>query len=483
MFNNIRYLIAISAIATSTIQAQTTEAFKMSEESRCSVSYERFLRLNQPASGKRDAFDWLEARCLYDLKRGNIKGRFDGDIRFFINNKKVNLSLAEAYFSYRGITKTEHILGRQKLNWHPNETFWQLGHLNGLRNFRLMDQKQEGLLGYRLKTTYGPIKAEYFLSLFYIPTLNPSIELENGQVVSNTDWYRSPPKQVIIKPDGSPTNTQYEINQPDLRNIIFQKSIGGRLAYDWKKGKVRKKKKNKKNKKREEEKSNLFGDGEISGYIIYKPETSVRINASTIYTLTTDGLLPVRADPIVNHHIIFGGTLKQDIGMSKNTAGITYVDPTAKLGSDFNTLSLDIQNVDPVFRDGFLIDPTYDQESYLHFSSQLPGDILSFGINGIHYLTKHEKGNDDFRGDTVRWLSAIGFNANYRFNDFMNFEVNFRYDFKREDNLLDLKAIFHPINNAFIIVGLELIKAPSDKSYWTPYRTNDTGYIKLALSF
>lgn len=487
MFSNFDHLVGKIIILVAI--SSPINAFKLTESGSGTISYERFVRLNEPASGKRDAFDWLETSYEYDLKRGPIEGRFDGDLRFFINNNKSNISLSEAFFSYTGVTGSKHTLGRQKLDWHPNEQFWQLSHLNGMRNFRLMDQKQEGLIGYKLSTNHGPVKAEYFLSYFYVPTLNPSIELEDGKVVSNTDWYRTPPRQAIVRQNGVPTDIQYEINQPDIRDIFLQKSLGGRLSFDWsgqepytvKKTIIKKKKGRKVSVTKTSKMAPVFGRGEFSGFAIYKPEANIRINASTQYD-TTSGVLPVRADPRVNHHLVFGGMLKQDIGMTKNIAGITYVDPTARLGQDFDAISLQLDEVNEVSRQGYLIDPKYDRETYLHFSTSLPGNILSVGINGIHYLTKHDRGNDDFYGDTVRWLSALGFNAAYNISDRLDAVLNLRYDFKRRDNLLDARITIKPFGNAFVNVGLELIRSPSTTSYWSPYRANDTGYVNFGMT-
>jgi hypothetical protein len=476
----------IATLKTRKVKVRKKTTVITKQKAKASISYERFVRLNQPEDGaKRDTFDWIESSYKYNMERGPIKGSFDGDLRFFIKKKQVNFSLSEAYLSYKGAEGSVHGLGRQKLDWHPNEAFWQLSHLQGLRNFRLMDRKQEGLLGYKLKVNSGNFKSEFFLSYFYVPTLNPGIKVNNGEVTSNSDWYRRPPKQALLRENGEPTDIKYEINEPDYKDIFIQKTLGAKLSLDWNMRdkkiikKLTKKKKKKKSKKKEK---STFGKGEISGYVIYKPEANIRINASTQYN-TIDSQLPVRADPIVNHHIVYGATLKQEIKSSKNVIGFTFVDPTARLGQDFDTLSLDVNDTVEAERTGYLIDPKYDKEAYLHFSSFLPGNLVSAGFNAIHYLTKHEQGNDDFYSDTVRWLSAVGVNLNYHISDLVTASVNLRYDLKRKDNLFDGSVTFKPYKRTFINVGLELIRSPSDNSYWSAYRANDTGYINFGMFY
>ena len=246
--NKIQLLTAILLVVSSPLHAAKIATIKtrkskinkknihIAQKAKASISYERFVRLNQPEDGeKRDTFDWIETSYKYKMDRGPVKGSFDGDLRFFIKKKQINFSLAEAYLSYKGTDGSLHTLGRQKLDWHPNEEFWQLGHLQGLRNFRLMDRKQEGLLGYHQKLDNGAFKSEFFISYFYIPTLNPGITVKNGEVTSNSDWYRRPPKQALLKENGDPTNIKYEINEPNYKDIFHTKNpwcqIFIRLGY------------------------------------------------------------------------------------------------------------------------------------------------------------------------------------------------------------------------------------------------------------
>jgi len=449
-----------------------TAAFRLLEKGRGAISYERFLRLNEPENGgKRNTFDWLDTGYQYKLLRGPISGSFDGDFRFFINDRQFGASLGEAYFSYRGVDGSVHTLGRKRINWNPSEKFWQLNHFQGGRQFRLFDRKQEGLFGYHLKTNHGPLRGEYFLSYIYIPTLNPTIRVEDGNIISNSDWYRRPPEQAIIRASGVASSINYEVNYPSYADIITQKSIGGKLSYAWSFQDLK------------NEKKEIFGRGQAHVFAIYKPESSIRVNAAAKYNIS-EARLDVTADPVVNHHLVYGFSFEQEVANTFNRVGLTFVDPSARLGKDFDTLSLEVANKTSVDnRTGYLVDPKYDRETYLHFSSVLPGRVISATFHGVHYLTNHDRGNDDFYGDTVRWLSALGIGLTYYASDTLTANINFRYDFKRKDNLLDASVSLRPYKNTFVNMGIELISSPTDTSFWSPYRANDTTYIRLGLLF
>ena len=463
---------AISFITLSSCFYTNAQDFRYLEKGRGAISYERFLRLNEPENGgKRNTFDWLDASYQYKLLRGPVSGSFDGDMRFFVNNRKLGLSLGEAYLSYRGADGSVHTLGRKRLNWNPNEKFWQLNHFQGGRQFRLFDRKQEGLLGYHLKTNHGSFRGEYFISYLYVPTLNPTIQVEDGKIKSNSDWYRRPPEQAIIRASGEATDIAYEVNYPNYADIVVQKSLGGKLSYSWNLA------------SNDADQTSGLGRGQISGFSIYKPESGIRVNAATRYNIA-DANLNVTADPVVNHHLVYGALFEQEFANTFNRFGVTFVDPTARLGKDFDTLSIEVTNkTSEDNRTGYLIDPKYDREAYLHFSSVLPGNILSATFHGIHYLTDHERGNDDFYGDTVRWLSALGVGLTYYATDYVTANVNLRYDFKRKDNLLDASVTFRPYKTTFVNAGIELISSPNDNSFWSPYRANDTTYLRLGLIF
>lgn len=419
------------------------------------VGYEKFLRLNEPQNKTKNS-DWLDFSHSYRLKKNSIQGSFAGDLRFYLNNREFSPSLTEAYIRYVGDNQSRYTLGRQKLDWHPNENFWQLDHFQNTRGFRLMDTKQEGLTGFHYSTQDGNLKTEVFLSYIYIPALNPSVKLENGQVVSNTDWYKRPPTKTIIA--NQEVDIFYELNLPEYRNIIIQKSLGLRMTYDWGSGDTK---------------------GQFSAFSIYKPERRLRINAEAFYDSSIDKV-KVNANPVVNHHIITGGEFRQRYLNTETILGVVTVDPNARLGEDFDSLSLSIQNNRTFDTNFFKVEPQYFRETYGHFSTTYRTDGSTYTFNALHYFSDHTKGSDDFYSETVKWKSAVGFGGSHLLYDWAHLTYLWRYDLERKDNLLNAQVIFFPWKQSAITVGVELLTSPETSSYWSAYRANDTIYFNLA---
>lgn len=422
------------------------------------LGYEKFLRLNSPQN-KTNNSDWLDFSHSYQFKKNSIEGKFSGDMRFYLNNKDTSPSLSEAYIRYIGENNSTYTLGRQKLNWLPNESFWQLDHFQNTRGFRLMDTKNEGLSGFHYQTKDGSLKTEVFLSYFYIPALNPSVKIKDGKVVSNTDWYKRPPERTIIA--NQEVDIFYSLNMPEYRDVIVQKSMGLRMSLDWGEKQSR---------------------GEISSFTMYKPERRLRINAEAYYDGDIDNVV-VNANPVVNHHIISGIDLRQKIGNSETILGVVTMDPNARLGADFDSISISIENNRTLQSEFFKVEPIYTRETYGHYSTLFRFDQSTISLNYLHYFSEHEKGSDDFYSETVKWRSAAGLGGSYQVNDWMSTTLNLRYDLKRKDNLLNAQIIMHPWMSSSITLGTELIRSPQVNSYWSAYRANDTFYMNIGYIF
>lgn len=459
-FYVILILFGLSIRAYSKQQSSSLDLLEEHKSSTTKVGYEKFLRLNNPQNKTKNS-DWLDFSHTYRQSRGSIQGKFSLDARAYLNNQDFSVSPREAYIRYQGENNSTYTLGEQILDWHPNESFWQLDHFQNTRGFRLTDTKIEGLTGFHYKTKDSFLNTEVFLSYFYRPALNPSVKVVNGGVSSNVDWYKRPPEQTIIA--GQEVDIFYDLKMPELREVIVQKTLGMRLYADW--GTY-------KNKNR----------GQISGFYIYKPERRLRINAQAYYDPALQKVA-VEANPVVNHHAVYGGEVRQKYRNFEAIAGFVTVDPNAKLGTDFDSLSLTLQNQRTIQSDFFTIEPLYDRESYAHTSITWKSEFSLLSFNYLKYFTEHEKGSDDFYSDTVKWVNAVGLGGSYLINDWLHTTLNLRYDLERQDNLLNAQLIFFPWRQSTVTLGTELIKSPNKNSYWSAYRANDTFYINLAYIF
>jgi hypothetical protein len=419
------------------------------------VTYEKFYRLNKPLyrSNYGDLINFSYQSAPVDpAKKIDVFGM--GDLHlYFQDNNAVSYSLQEAYARYQGDSYKLYI-GRKILDWNTNEKYWGLGYLNALQGFTLLSTEEEGVTGIIFNQKLGNFEYDFLFSYLFIPELNPSLDFKNGEVTSRVDWVRLPPKSTIV--NGLEVPIYYNKPQYNISKILFNKSIGGNVSYKW-------------------------GQGGVAAFAIYKPENKLRINASAYYDNINLNKVVVDASPIVNHHAYYGLQIFQAFGDVKARGGLSYVDPNAKLGKDF---PVDISGERKTFKsDYFSINPRYEKEAYSHMSLNLDRKVYALSLNYIHLLTHNTRVNDDFFSDAVKWKRALGGSITYFISDSFNILLDLKYDFARYDNIVKSEIKYNYKNKITFALGLEVLKAPEDESYWSYYRANDTLYSSLGFFF
>ncbi|MCO4794745.1 MAG: hypothetical protein KC493_13585 [Bacteriovoracaceae bacterium] len=422
------------------------------------LSYERFIRLNNP-NNKTDATNWFGLSVNTARTREKIDAHLDTDLRYFTSTQESNLnfSLSEAFVQYNE-NDTRWTVGRKVMDWTHHERYWQLGYMNGQQGFKLLGDKQEGLFGlhYEHKPKTG-FRFSAMMSYFYLPTLNPEIDVREGKIVSSSEWKKLPPTKTRIQ--GLVVPIKYDVERPPVTDIVIQKSLGANVEYSW-------------------------GTGKVQGYAIYKPENTIRSNAEAYYDLSEQAV-KVKAKPVVNHHAMYGTSLHQKMGSVLVSTGMDVIDPNANLGKDFDIIDpVKLEESNKKFEsDFFKIEPSYDRESYFYARSFLDRGIYNLSFNYIQLLSNNVRKSDDFFSDTVKFKRAVGTQINYWFSDKFNTMLDLKYDIDRKDNILRGEMAYRFNRFMSAGVGAELIKAPQDNSYWSPYRANDTVYTSFGYHF
>ncbi len=426
------------------------------DEFHLDVSYEKFFRLNTPVAKTEDG-DWFNL----DVRFENENAKTDLETRFYIlEETDYAFSLKEMYYKKILFNETEFSFGRKILKWNENEKFWNLGYLNGLQSLSLLSDKEEGVTGLFLSTQWKSLEFDFFLSYVFIPVINPSIDIDNGKVSGNNDWVRLPPTQTIY--NGRIIPISYQLSDINYSRIVFNKSLGGRVLLNYK----------------------IQGlPGTLSSYAFYKPENKLRINASAYYNTALDNVT-VEANPTINHHAYYGLYLTQKFPhfFGAFEGGISYVDTNAKIGKDINVFKID--NSRQTFQsDFFSIEPNYEKESYAHASYHQEIFSNKFTLHYIHLLTNNQKKSDDFYSDAVRFKRALGLRADWHlFEKIIGF-IDYKYDFHRRDTILNIESNYFLTKHWYISLGTELIKAETDESFWSYYRSNDIVYTKTGIIF
>lgn len=465
----INYLVLLSSFPTENLTGETVFfnryilhsllflAFVMNslEAREGSVTYEKFYRLNTPPyrTDSGDLINFSYETAPIDPSR-ELDYFLMGDLRlYFQDNDALNYSLQEGYIHYVGYSYQVDV-GRKILDWNQNEKYWSLGYLNALQAFTLLSTEEEGVTGAIFSKPLGPFEFDLLLSYLFIPQLNPAINFKNGEVQSKSDWVRLPPKKTVI--NGTEVPIYYKISDYKVSNIVLQKSLGGNIRYNWRKG-------------------------GMSAFAVYKPENRLRSNASAYYDNIVLNKVVVEANPTVNHHAYCGFQVYQAFGDLQTRGGISYVDPNANLGKDIPIYNSEARK--NFTSDYFTVMPRYDKEAYAHMSANLDRKSYILSLNYIHLLTKNTRASDDFFSDAVKWKRAMGGGVTFVFNDSFRFLIDLKYDFERFDNIIKSEISYNFKKQVTVSLGLEILKAPKDNSYWSYYRANDILYSSVGFFF
>lgn len=424
-----------------------------------SVSYEKFQRLNNPAK-KSEYDDWAQIEMTGESRLWNGKTYGEFAARAYVTKEAAaNFSVPEAYIEFQDELNRISV-GRQLLNWNENENYWLLGTLNPNQGFYLLSEKKEGLVGIQYDRKFNRyFNVSVFFSYFYIPSMNPGIAVEDGQIVSKSEWIRRPPTYTVL--EGNTLPLYYSINMPDIyKDVVKNKSLGFRFSG-----------------------SNEAKDAEISAFFLYKPQNNLQMNADARLDPDNDRVA-VEASPIVNHHLYYGIQYKQSLGDVQLVASLDVSDPTATFGNDFKVVDFSREENKKFESDYFTIEPNYEKESYATISLNVNQGYYMISFNYINLVTDYERGSDDFFSDTAKWKNTFGTRARYYFYDNFNIVGDIKYDIERRDVILKAEANYgFWRGQAAINIGAELIKSPKDISYWSAYRANDTVYTSLKFMF
>ncbi len=417
--------------------------------------WERSIRLNSPLN-QNETVDWFGLGLNKAYEKGPSSFSYDADLRFYIKESNwFNFSLQEVYGHPDWFEGLDFEFGRKIVDWNQNEKYWLLGYLNARQSFTLLSEDEEGLTGLFFKKEANNWSFEGMLSYLFIPQINPNINFEDGNVDSHSEWSRLPPKYTVLS--NSTVPIYYKLKKLDYSKILFNKSLGGNIKYKW-------------------------NSGSVGFTALYKPESQLRANAEAYYDSIVLNKVVVEADPTVNHHAYLGLQIEQRFGDYHSRFGLTHVDPNAKLGKDIPLFN--INNSRKTFTsDYFSISPRYEKETYSHFTSWVNRDFYSVAFNYIHLLTKNVRKGDDFFSDSVKWKRALGFTLSLKLTEKWFWLGDIKFDLNRQDNILKSEMGYRVSPSFKVNVGLEVLKAPLESSYWSYYRANDLMYASLAYIF
>jgi len=362
------------------------------------------------------------------------------------NEEQLMFSIPEAYLKYE-FGDSKLVFGRQNLDWSTIDQNWGFGKLNNRINFDYFQPGQEGLTGILYGTKLGNWKVEMFGSFVYVPEMNPGqkYDKESGSVTCQNMWCKPLSETAPVGDNDVPI--YYNVNMPEIADVVFRYSIGARLAYQ-------------------------IGMVEIEGFAMRKPENTPSITAEIQYQ-TDDNRIFVDATPQFYYHDVKGGNIKV-----KPTDNFTIY------GGGLSIVPNSFPDGDEPYIEYTGIKPEKINEDYLGGGAFYANDNYTAGIHYIARVSEYDIESDDLLVDYPRWNQAYHINFSTRLSRKLSMGLDYKYDMITEDRLTMFKASYAWRENITTSLGANVIGTNEDNnSYWSDFSNNDSVYASMKYKF
>ncbi len=176
---------------------------------------------------------WGELNVGYEAgQAGELEKEFSLSTR--VNDQEnIMFSIPEANIKYR-FGDSEVVAGRTVLEWGQIDAIWGFGKLNNRINFDGFEPGQEGLTGLLYTQKADGMSFSLFGSVLYIPEMNPGQDYDEdtGKVSCSNPWCRPQAETAPVSDDGSEVPIFYNIQYPEIADIVLKYSAGARLELD-----------------------------------------------------------------------------------------------------------------------------------------------------------------------------------------------------------------------------------------------------------
>jgi hypothetical protein len=158
---------------------------------------------------------------------GNSRGNYV-DAKWFYSGQE-----GDNYFDVKELShnfsndKYDMWVGRHLEEWSEADSFWRLGYWQPRFNWDELRPDENGFTGvFVAPTIIKPLRLMVFATPLFVPELNQDYSEQNGRVVSNNPWFKTPPP--IVDLFNSPTPVNLSVNAPSISDVVFEPSFAVR---------------------------------------------------------------------------------------------------------------------------------------------------------------------------------------------------------------------------------------------------------------
>lgn len=358
------------------------------------------------------------------------------------------LNLTEIYFSYDLDANSQIHIGRKTNIWSQVDERWNLGFFQPQFRWNSLSPESQGLTGFFWEKKTQDYSFMFFGSPIFIPDQGPGYELKNGQFESNNPWFQAPPQNILFQNQLLPID--YQIQNPNLSDVVFQTSFGLQLKY----GKP----------------SGFFADGAL----MYKPSHQVALGYKGV--LVTDH---VKIDILPKTY--YENLVSTDFGYKSDWGSV-----------DLSVLYLrpNSPDFDAIYNKPILFESTtFGPHLGLNMTDSLSLDLNGLITNGDEIIEVGPDANANRQPLTSKFLYSKAYEVAFKYKQIFNnqFKITSQLSWRaaeknnlrilKSKNVIDIKGPWK------FMLDLILVNTSDEATNISSYRNLDQMWIGASYDF
>ncbi len=297
-------LLYVFIVGFAFLPAPKARAFAIAK-STFEANYESYFSSGQAYFGTEateSQFSTAGLNLDYSSKRGKLENHLDVHAFYSFTEEYPFLNPTEAFTTYHS-DKYDSSFGRKLEGWSEADEFWESGLWQPRFAWNKANPESVGLTGLFFEGTRRDSSRWLgMISPIYIPEQGPHFYTENGQLLSKSPWFISPPSEALIGPNLTPLT--YSIDRPGTAKVVFSPGAAFRVDHQL-----------------------TDNDGVGFGYA-YKPINQMLMSYDyRLRLLDATQEAPVTVVPVFPYHHIMTTDWRRQVDRWKVLSSLTYERP------------------------------------------------------------------------------------------------------------------------------------------------------------
>lgn len=414
----------------------------------------------------------MEAGLKFDGRSSvepRLSGAADMNLGRSLNLNYSYVGVFELSSTYQFSPQLSMTLGRARQDWSSADESWDLGIWQPTFSMDSLRIQQQGLTGLFFSADSAFVQATAFYSPVFIPTTTPEIADRNGEITSESRWFRSIPTSSQLF--GKDTQLYFRLSIPDLREIVSQQGGGGQIRLGRKDAGFW---------------TRVSYANKAMNSLFFKYDAALRSGAQ-------GSRGEIELSPIVHRHEVAGA----DIGFQYETGAVTvsYVEDRARLTDVTNK-----KNSDGLMTDFIQQSPSGIQAASFRWDQRLRIPWTGIPVAArFDYLKAKTEATRDFDSAGIeqssllphrlQFTNAASIQGQARVSERWTSKLKYLRDFDQRGSLWNAEMEYRSASQWATAFGIDIL-GTDDTSVGNPdtrflnyYRQNDRIYGGLSYVF